>query len=70
MKKEEQGGDLRYGKSKITGELYKITEWKDVGEPEDGKQKVIAEEKEPVERSKVPDEVLEKLGEQKTEDIE
>lgn len=51
---------VRYAQSAIGGKWYKVTEWKEVGEPEDGEQKIVAEEKVPVHKSEVPDEVLER----------
>lgn len=48
--------DFRYGKSPLTGNWYKITEWEEVEEPEGETQKIVAKQKEPVDESEVPEE--------------
>ncbi len=58
MSREE---DLRYSKSYLGNQWYKVTEWQEIGEPENGKQRIVAEEKEPVDKSEVPDHILEAM---------
>jgi hypothetical protein len=58
MESEE---DVRYSKSYVTDQWYRVTEWEEVDEPENGKQKIIAKEKEPVDKSEVPDHIVEAM---------
>jgi len=53
--------DFRYSKSYVTDQWYKVTDWEEVGEPENGNQKIIANEKEPVQKSEVPQEAIERI---------
>ncbi|NUB91180.1 hypothetical protein HT576_09120 [Haloterrigena sp. SYSU A121-1] len=48
--------DVRYGKSPLTGNWYRVTEWEEVdGHPE----RIIADEKVEVDESEVPESVRE-----------
>ena len=47
--------DVRYGKSPVTGNWYKVTEWEEVDGHSD---RIIADEKVEIDESEVPENVL------------
>lgn len=56
--------EFRYSKSYLTGQWYKVTDWEEVGDPENGTQKIIANQKEPIDKEEVPQEAIESLSKQ------
>lgn len=61
---EQEDEDFRYGKSYLNDQWYKITEWEEVDEPDEGKQKVVAKQKKPVDREEVPQEAIDTIEEE------
>lgn len=52
--------DVRYANSYIGEQWYRVTEWEEIDdEPQDGKQRIVAEEKQPVDQEDVPDQIIE-----------
>lgn len=55
---DEEG--VRYAKSYVGEQWYRVTEWEEIDEePENGRQRIVAEEKEPVDEEDVPDQIIE-----------
>ena len=52
--------NVRYAKSYVGEQWYRVTEWEEIDdEPVDGRQRIVAKEKEPVDEEDVPDQIIE-----------